>query len=548
MTKRFICYFMTFLAGATCTKVSFASNTVANTANTVANVASTVANAANTVANTANAITNTANTATPQYVLVQPATTNSQTTTQTAAEPSMLSVNDEYTDIVRKIDAEMDVIMAECSSLGLKKPEFLTGTQQQNTAQSSNTETNSSSSASSDTEGSSASDSSTANLDADTAKAVQIIVDFLGPDTEQQKQFFTALAISYIKANDKDNNVLLDDAFVLDFLGTDNNFETYRLAVRDLTGKAENEELGISIDWDNVITQISIVLDKVQQKRGIIVCENNRSYEVGIDVVVTAVAAIATFYTGGAGAVAATAGRAALGASLKAAAKAAAKVGAKSVAKKMSKAGGKQLAKQAVKLGLKANMRGWNNYAGKGVLKTGVQNFAQATGANLKNKWKLLAAAGGTFWALDGGKVIAGTGAGTGYSLISSDLDKEYLNCQDLDHNEGCYTVCGDTGGNDDLNTKVFQPILGKKYCVNPKDYALYEMNSNGSAGTIMTVDGNKKAQIFKTIKQSVVDQGKCDSNEDDIDLYVGFYVYDPDTLEINKEAIVIDDAVRLDD
>ena len=62
------------------------------------------------------------------------ATTPGQTTIQTTVSvPSMLDINDEYTYIVKKIDAEMDVIMAECSALGLKKPEFLTSTLQQNT-------------------------------------------------------------------------------------------------------------------------------------------------------------------------------------------------------------------------------------------------------------------------------------------------------------------------------------------------------------------------------------------------------------------------------
>ncbi|MDW2958644.1 MAG: hypothetical protein R8M37_02445 [Alphaproteobacteria bacterium] len=63
-----------------------------------------------------------------------PANTPGQTTIQTTVSvPSMLDINDEYTYIVQKINAEMDVIMAECSALGLKKPEFLTGKQDSNT-------------------------------------------------------------------------------------------------------------------------------------------------------------------------------------------------------------------------------------------------------------------------------------------------------------------------------------------------------------------------------------------------------------------------------
>ncbi|MBQ8255576.1 MAG: hypothetical protein IJY99_01255 [Alphaproteobacteria bacterium] len=46
------------------------------------------------------------------------------------AVPSMLDVNDEYTEIVKKIDRQMDEIISECSELKLKKPEILTGTPQ----------------------------------------------------------------------------------------------------------------------------------------------------------------------------------------------------------------------------------------------------------------------------------------------------------------------------------------------------------------------------------------------------------------------------------
>lgn len=54
---------------------------------------------------------------------------------------SMLAVNDEYTYIVQKINAEMDVMISECSMLGLKKPELLTGKQQQQPQPASNDST-----------------------------------------------------------------------------------------------------------------------------------------------------------------------------------------------------------------------------------------------------------------------------------------------------------------------------------------------------------------------------------------------------------------------
>lgn len=50
-------------------------------------------------------------------------------TAQQTAIPSMLGINDEYAEIVKKIDQQMDVIISECGELKLKKPEILTGRQ-----------------------------------------------------------------------------------------------------------------------------------------------------------------------------------------------------------------------------------------------------------------------------------------------------------------------------------------------------------------------------------------------------------------------------------
>lgn len=45
----------------------------------------------------------------------------------TTATPSMLEIQDEYTYIVKKINAAMDEFLLECPSLGLKKPDVLVG-------------------------------------------------------------------------------------------------------------------------------------------------------------------------------------------------------------------------------------------------------------------------------------------------------------------------------------------------------------------------------------------------------------------------------------
>ena len=371
---------------------------------------------------------------------------------------------------------------------------------------------------------------------------VQTIVDnVFGPDTQAQKLFFEALATEYVRAFKSDNSAFLDDVFVLNFLGTGDNIEKYRTPLRDLTGDDIAEidtdygTMKIDVSWDDLLIEVSNVLDKVNRKRGALVCENNRSYQALLDTVgwvATAIAAIATFYAGGAGGAAVAAGRAALGAGLKASAKA------------------------AIKIGVKQNMRGYANYAGKGVLKGAAKKFIKQAGKNLTAKWTTIAAAAGSaIWML--GK---SSKASTVYGLVSSDLDKTIVNCHDLDHNEGCYTVCGDgKGGSDYLNKYVLKPVLGKNYCVNSSDYALYEINSDGSRGNLLTYDNKHHPEILKKLtsikdKSEWVWQGfnshyyGCDWNEDDIDMYIGYYIYDPDTLEITKEAMVIDDASRLDD
>lgn len=45
----------------------------------------------------------------------------------TTATSSMLEIQDEYTYIVKKINAAMDEFLLECPSLGLKKPDVLVG-------------------------------------------------------------------------------------------------------------------------------------------------------------------------------------------------------------------------------------------------------------------------------------------------------------------------------------------------------------------------------------------------------------------------------------
>lgn len=380
---------------------------------------------------------------------------------------------------------------------------------------------------------------------------IQNIVKALDPTTPEAKVFLTDLVTSYVKDDEAE---MLDDSFVYNFLSEGNNLEKYKTGLLSLNGTAQDIDLGIDLDWEDIRLQISTVLDAGLRRRGALVCENNRSYEVGIDTaawVATAVAAIASFGTGG---VAVAGGRAAIGAGLKALAKGTSKIGLKTAAKAMSKQGSKQLAKAAVKTGFKkTGMKGWATYQGKGLAK----HIAKKAGANLATKRGILLASGavtGAIYETIGTSVIANNttpiktnfahnAAGLLYSLVSSDISTEIINCRDLDYDNTCYAVCGHSSLQDDLNTKVFNPILGEKYCINEQDYTLY----NAKTGKPLLLNSDDYIKITQKIRSEVIDKGNCDWNEDDVDMYVGSYIYDPDKLEPSSN-LIIEEVIRLDD
>jgi hypothetical protein len=411
------------------------------------------------------------------------------------------------------------------------------------------------------TEGNTTADSSTsANPSASDADVIAAIVTFLNPQNNNEKTFFTDLATDFVSKAAKDDNLIMDNSFVYNFLSEkDKELKKYEKALITVSGTAQSEELRIDIDWDEVKINISTLFDSLFRRRGALICENNRSYQIGLDTalwVATAAAAIASF---GAGGVAAASGRAALGAGLKALAKGAAKVGLKSAAKSLSKTGGKQIVKGAVKAGLKKNMKGW---ALPAVQKKAARNIAKKAGQNLITKRGILLASGavaGTIY-LTGKESSSSNAVGTLYSLVESGVSTEIINCQDLDYGEGCYAVCGHDKPDDDLNTKVFKPILGHNYCVSETDYTLYDMETKKPL--MMTNDQYEK--VTKKIRSDVVDQGVmqdkwksltnqkggrhgCDWNEDDIDMYFGSYIYDPDDMTPSKEMI-IEEVIRIDD
>ncbi len=383
--------------------------------------------------------------------------------------------------------------------------------------------------------------------DADLAM-LDALLNILGADTQAQEKFFRALASAYIVALNADDTLILNDSFILEWLGENDNLAKYSTGLRDLTGTIviDDENLTIDIDWDNILIEVSNVLDVANQKRSLLVCENNRSYQIGIDGIGYAAAAVAAFFTlyaGGAGGAGVVAVKAGVGELLKGASKIAIR---KTTKKALKTAGGKLLSKQAVKVGMRGATRNFAQYKGKGVLRKAAKNYIKEVGKNMITKRALLADAGVALWYF-GKNSFAGSAMGTMYSLVSSDLDTSYVNCQDVDYNEGCYTVCGHGNGSDDLNQKVFLPILGKTYCVDEKTYALHEMK-DGVKGERMLFDGEKWPEIRAKMESSVADLGHCDRNEDDIDVYAGRLFYDPDTMKVDPEAMTIDAVLRIDD
>ena len=142
------------------------------------------------------------------------------------------------------------------------------------------------------------------------------------------------------------------------------------------------------------------------------------------------------------------------------------------------------------------------------------------------------------------------------YSWVADDLNPAVMNCTNTDAGEYCYLSCtkdnlSDTS--DDLNTKIFKPMLGKNLCVDEdNNYVLREIPSSGlpMAGDVAIIPESKWTEMREAIKTTVADKGKCDWNEDDIDMYVGVPLYDASTLQpIGSGATgIIVDAIRLDD
>ena len=77
-------------------------------------------------------------------------------------------------------------------------------------------------------------------------------------------------------------------------------------------------------------------------------------------------------------------------------------------------------------------------------------------------------------------------------------------------------------------------------------------------------MNSDEYIKVTNKIRSDVIDKGKmkdkwksmtnqrngrhgCDWNEDDIDMYFGTYIYDPDTLKPSNNMIV-EEVIRIDD
>lgn len=312
--------------------------------------------------------------------------------------------------------------------------------------------------------------------------SAQDIIKILQPANADEERFFTALATNYVEERSKNASLMLDNQFIYDFFSADaNRIQTYKSGLQNLETKQSVKDGNVNINWTEAMSQVSTILDDSKKLRGALLCENNRSYQMGLDVALIA-AAVATVYF---------AGSAIAGAS--------------------------------------------------GVLAKGAAIF----------KYTALAAAGGIIVKTVGSyanddisrKNYSQSAAGFMFSLFDSDARTDVINCQGLDKREKCYNVCGQAGTViDDLNKKVFNPILGKNYCVSEADFTIYEIETKRPL--MMTQDQ------YATIREKlnhVQDKGGCDWNEDDIDMFIGPYLYDPKTMEPSTN-LLIEEVVRLDD
>ncbi len=142
------------------------------------------------------------------------------------------------------------------------------------------------------------------------------------------------------------------------------------------------------------------------------------------------------------------------------------------------------------------------------------------------------------------------------YSYLQSDLNTQVMNCKKTKANSGCYLSCNKdilSAPTDDLNKKVFKPILGANLCIDEDtNFVLRQIDDNGlpTVGDVFITTSDKWEKIKQKIAQDVANQGNCDWRTNDVDMYVATPLYDPETLEPAEDGAtgLLIDAVRIDD
>ena len=392
------------------------------------------------------------------------------------------------------------------------------------------------------------------------------------PSVDLVREFYTGLVTDFIDKFDATDLSQLDEDFVVDYLTTGNNFERYRYVVMNETGLIQvspegfGAEVGepvamIDFCWSDVKAALAIALNENANARtGILMCENHRFGQAGVDIGITVVTAAAAFFGAGFGGAAVQSGVVIGKMALKTAARHAIAFLTINATKRAAKKTAAKIAGQA----FKSLLTGIGKNVGKAMLTRSLLKITIQAGG--KKLGRSVVKVGASFLIRRALAAVAASGMyvyqidrkanalSTAISMIDSSINTSYVNCADTDIvGNGCYPVCGSSQSVDDamINAVVFFPALRKRVCVGDKHsdepYVVFEVRNDGTKiPLIMTDAETAKVKSYLT-KDNIIDKGKCNMNRDDVDMYFGLYFYDPATFQINSNYMGLTDAKRID-
>ncbi|MDR1071934.1 MAG: hypothetical protein LBL21_04815 [Rickettsiales bacterium] len=372
--------------------------------------------------------------------------------------------------------------------------------------------------------------------------------------TGLELDFYTGLATDLYKEYKQDKAVVLNHAFVLNWLKESNRVERYRTVLANKSGHVVDNAGGkyVDLNWDEVKFSVSAALDATGNTNGLIVCSDDIATKVAIGVGITvgvvaltiATAGLASIAAGGAAALTTTGVSLATGAGNVVAT--AHMLGAGAFLKTMMVAGVKALPVVLPAAGKAIASAPIINLAVKGAKKGAgvVKGFM--------GRHKFIAAL-----------TIAGVGA-RAFGGINNAVGSEFMkaagvtgtiNCKNLTvHGRRCYSLCNEKhaaeGYVDDLNEKIFMQVVKKRICIDgdnnsPTKYMLFEANGASKGKQLMLTDA--QIERIKGLIPYVRDQGQCNWKANNVDMYFGKYFYDPDTLEPAPYPLFITNTSRID-